>query len=149
MLSLVIPVYRNEGNIAHLVAELCDLQQRLVDDLEVIFVVDGSPDLSLQVLREQLPGQCLRSQLIALSRNFGSFSAILAGLSVGSGDLFAVLAADLQEPPDLILRFHEVLRSDSADIVFGCRTKRTDPWLSELSSTLFWLIYRKLVVKDM
>jgi glycosyltransferase involved in cell wall biosynthesis len=149
MLSLVIPVYGNEQNIDSLLVEICKLDQRLQDDLEVVFVVDGSPDRSFEILRTQLPRLSLRSQLVALSRNFGSFSAVLAGLSVGSGELFAVLAADLQEPPELILQFHEVLKSDSADIVFGCRTKRADPWISELSSNLFWFIYRKLVVKDM
>jgi glycosyltransferase involved in cell wall biosynthesis len=149
MLSLVIPVYRNEDDLDRLLTELVALNRRLSDALEVIFVVDGSPDRSLEILRERLPVTALRSQLVSLSRNFGSFNAILAGLGVGSGDRFAVLTADLQEPPDLILQFHEALSSDAADIVFGCRVKRSDPWMSELSSTLFWLIYRKLVVKDM
>jgi polyisoprenyl-phosphate glycosyltransferase len=149
MLSLVIPVYGNEGSLAQLIAELQDLKQHLPDGLEVVFVVDGSPDRSLAVLREALPKASLRSQLISLSRNFGSFNAIVAGLSAGTGDQFAVLAADLQEPPSLILRFHEVLKSDAADIVFGCRAKRSDPWLSQLASRTFWLIYQKLVVKDM
>lgn len=149
MLTLVIPVYRNEENISRLLIELGNLQRQLPDDLEVIFVVDGSPDNSLEILRRQLPTLSLRSRLVALSRNFGSFSAVLAGLSEGSGDYFAVLAADLQEPPELVLRFHEVLSSDSADIVFGCRAKRSDPCLSELSSRIFWSVFRKFVVKEM
>jgi polyisoprenyl-phosphate glycosyltransferase len=149
MLSLVIPVYRNEDNLDRLLAELCKLKERLPDELEVVFVVDGSPDASLQILRDRLPALSLRSQLVSLSRNFGSFSAVLAGLGVGRGDQFAVLAADLQEPPELILQFQEVLKSDTADIVFGCRTKRSDPWMSELTSTIFWMIYRKFVIKDM
>jgi glycosyltransferase involved in cell wall biosynthesis len=149
MMSLVIPIYRNEQNLDRLLVELCKLERRLPDDLEVVFVVDGSPDSCLEILRKQLPTLALRTQLVSLSRNFGSFSAVLAGLGAGSGDHFAVLAADLQEPPELILQFHEVLKNDKADIVFGCRTKRTDPWISELASSLFWLIYRKLVVKEM
>jgi polyisoprenyl-phosphate glycosyltransferase len=149
MLSLVIPVYRNEENLGRLFAELESLRHRLPDDLEVVFVVDGSPDRSLEILRERLPRLPLQSQLVSLSRNFGSFSAVLAGLAVGVGDQFAVLAADLQEPPELVLQFHQVLKSGVADIVFGCRTKRSDPWLSEVSATLFWMIYRKLVVKEM
>jgi glycosyltransferase involved in cell wall biosynthesis len=149
MLSLVIPIYRNEENLERLLAELCKLQGRMPEDLEVVFVVDGSPDNCLEILRRQLPSMPLPTQLVSLSRNFGSFSAVLAGLGAGSGDRFAVLAADLQEPPELILQFSEALKNDTADIVFGCRTKRTDPWISELSSRLFWLIYRKLVVKEM
>jgi len=149
MLSLVIPVYRNEQNLDRLLTELCKLEQRLPDGLEVVFVVDGSPDESLQILRDRLPTLSLRSQLISLSRNFGSFSAVLAGLGAGSGDQFAVLSADLQEPPELIVQFQEVLRNDVADIVFGHRIKRSDPWMSELSATLFWWIYRKWVIPDM
>lgn len=149
MLSLVIPVYRNEANLGRLFTALLDLQKRLQDELEVVFVVDGSPDRSGAILAERLPSLGLRSQLVNLSRNFGSFSAILAGLAAGTGERFAVLAADLQEPPELILQFNQILRENTADIVFGCRTKRSDPWLSEAFSTVFWFIYRKLVVKEM
>jgi polyisoprenyl-phosphate glycosyltransferase len=149
MLSLVIPVYRNEESLHRLLAELQALTRQLTDPLEVVFVIDGSPDRSLSILRDQLPKTSLRSQLISLSRNFGSFNAILAGLDAGSGDRFAVLAADLQEPPGLIVRFDEVLRNDEADIVFGVRATRSDPWLSEVASRAFWLIYRGLVVKEM
>jgi glycosyltransferase involved in cell wall biosynthesis len=91
----------------------------------------------------------LRTQLLSLSRNFGSFAAIAAGLESAHGDCMAVMAADLQEPPELILQFFEVLTSGRADIVFGVRGGRSDPWLSELASNLFWFIYRKLVIKDM
>ena len=149
MLSLIIPVYKNEANLDRLLGELASLEQRLEKELEVVFVVDGSPDGSFQILEERLPGMLRCSQLAALSRNFGSFNAITAGMELGRGEYFAVLAADLQEPPDLIVQFYESLRSGSADIVFGYRTKRSDPWLSELSATLFWAIYRRFVVKEM
>jgi len=149
VLSLIIPVYKNEANLDRLLGELASLDQRLEKELEVVFVVDGSPDGSFQILEERLPGMLRCSQLAALSRNFGSFNAITAGMELGRGEYFAVLAADLQEPPDLIVQFYESLRSGSADIVFGYRTKRSDPWLSELSATLFWAIYRRFVVKEM
>ena len=149
MLSLIIPVYKNEANLDRLLDELVRLDQRLENDLEVVFVVDGSPDASLQILHERVPGLIRRSQVATLSRNFGSFNAIAAGMELGRGDYFAVLAADLQEPPELVLRFYEDLRAGSTDIVFGYRTKRSDPWLSELFATLFWGIYRRFVVKEM
>src|SRR5258708_27965824 len=82
------------------------------------------PDTSLSLLREKLPELGLRYQLLGLSRNFGSFNAIAAGMEAGRGDFFAVLAADLQEPPQLALDFHDALRQDRADIVFGYRVKR-------------------------
>jgi glycosyltransferase involved in cell wall biosynthesis len=61
----------------------------------------------------------------------------------------AVMAADLQEPPELIFQFFEVLGSGRADIVFGVRGGRSDPWLSEVASSLFWFVYRNFVIKDM
>ena len=94
MMSLVVPVYKNEGSLVALVAALGAVQQRLGTPLEVVFVVDGSPDQSHPRLRELLRSQPFSSQLLLLSRNFGSFAAIRAGLEHGRGDYFAVLAAD-------------------------------------------------------
>ncbi len=148
MNSLVIPVYRNEANLDRLLAELVKLGAGLASEFEVVFVVDGSPDRCLQILREKLPLLPLRTQLLSLSRNFGSFAAIAAGLESARGSNLAVMAADLQEPPELILQFFDVLANGRADVVFGVRGGRSDPWLSELTSNLFWFLYRKLVVKD-
>ena len=55
MYSLVIPVYMNEGSLGRLLDELIELGSRVSGELEVVFVVDGSPDRSLQLLRERLP----------------------------------------------------------------------------------------------
>jgi len=148
MLSLVIPVYKNQANLDRLLDELIRLADQVPDELEVVFVVDGSPDGCLEILRSRLPSVPLRSLLISLSRNFGSFSAIKAGLERGGGEYLAVLAADLQEPPDLILQFFEVLRKGEADIVFGCRAKRSDPWVATVFSNLFWVLFRKFVIPD-
>jgi polyisoprenyl-phosphate glycosyltransferase len=148
-LSLVIPVYRNEPNLEPLLAELAKLKPRLAGEMEVVFVVDGSPDRCLDLLRQRLPSAPFQSQLVSLSRNFGSFSAIAAGLEAGAGDYFGVLAADLQEPPELMVAFHEILSRGEADIVFGCRERRSDPWLSELFSRLFWWLYGTFLVAEM
>lgn len=148
MLSLVIPVYKNEENLDRLLTELQRLH-RSMPSLEVVFAIDGSPDRCAAILAERLPATGLRAQLVILSRNFGSFSAICAGLEQGTGDYFAVIAADLQEPPSLIAQFEQILRSDQADITFGVRSSRTDPWLTELTSNLFWALYRRFVIPEM
>jgi glycosyltransferase involved in cell wall biosynthesis len=100
-------------------------------------------------LQERLPSWIVRAQLVELSRNFGSFAAIAAGLERAAGDYFAVIAADLQEPPDLVLEFHKKLTAGEADIVLGHRAGRTDPWASQMLSESFWGLYRRFVVKDM
>lgn len=148
MNSLVIPVYKNEANLDRLLSELAKLAEQVAGEFEVVFVVDGSPDRCFELLRQKLPQQPFRSQLLSLSRNFGSFAAVAAGLEHARGSNIAVMAADLQEPPSLALQFFQVLGSGRADIVFGVRGGRSDPWLSELASNIFWLLYRKFVVKD-
>jgi len=145
--SLIIPVYKNEENISGLLRALQDLQSRITG-FEVVFVVDGSPDRSYELLLEELPQQPFSSQLILLSRNFGSFAAIRRGLEEAKGEFFAVMAADLQEPPHLITDFFEKLDKEDDDIVIGIRAKRDDPFLASLMSRVFWLCYRKFVIPD-
>ncbi len=145
MLSLVIPVYRNELSIPELLHSLVELRGKVRDELEVVFVDDGSPDQSRHILVESLPASGLRATVVTLSRNFGSFAAIRAGLATGQGDYFAVIAADLQEPPSLVARFHELLSSGTLDVVVGTRDHRADPMATRIASTVFWRLYRLLV----
>ena len=112
MHSLVIPVYQNEANLDRLLAEVVKLASRVPGGMEVVFVVDGSPDRCLQILRERLPLLPLRTQLVSLSRNFGSFAAIAAGLERARGSSMAVMAADLQEPPELVLQFFRYIEPE-------------------------------------
>jgi len=147
--SLVVPIYKNELNIADLLGALRGLYADLNQDLEVVFVVDGSPDASLRLLKEALPNEDYPAQLLELSRNFGSFAAIRRGLEAANGRYFAVMAADLQEPPELILRFFALLGDDEADLVIGQRTGRTDGWLSTMLANIFWALYRRFVIPEM
>lgn len=148
MLTLVIPVYRNEGNLPDLLVAIAGVNTQLDNDLEVVFVVDGSPDRCYEILREKLPSQPFRSKLILLSKNFGSFMAIRTGLQNGSGDRFAVMAADLQEPPELVLEMNRVLLGQDTDVVVGVREGRQDPWGSRMASYLFWGLYRRYVIPE-
>jgi glycosyltransferase involved in cell wall biosynthesis len=145
MHSLVVPVYRNEDSIPELLDAIAQLSRRLDQPLEAVFVVDGSPDGSYALLRDRLPAMPFRSQLLAHSRNFGSFAAIRSGLAAAKGDGVAVMAADLQEPIELVERFYAVLDRDEADIVVGTRIARADPPLSRMASATFWWLYRRLV----
>ena len=149
MYSIVIPVYKNEASIPDLLLTLTGISKRLDSALEVVFVVDGSPDESFRHLAAELPSVGFKSKLIALSRNFGAFSAVRVGLQKATGPYYAVMAADLQEPAALILGFFDVLARDEADVVVGTRISRDDPFLSRIGSQLFWFLYRKLVQPEL
>jgi glycosyltransferase involved in cell wall biosynthesis len=149
MLSLIVPVYRNEEGIPALLAAVAQLAQSEANGFECVFVVDGSPDRSYELLRDQLPAQPFASQLLLLTRNFGSFSAIRAGLEAGRGDCFAVMAADLQEPPELVAAMSSALHAGEADVVIGLRNSRDDPFFSKLMARAYWGLYRRYVVREM
>lgn len=145
--SVVVPIYRNAEGISALLEAVGGIG--FGNELEVVFVVDGSPDNSFDLLRAGLIECTFNWQLLELSKNFGSFTAIRQGLSCARGEYFAAMAADLQEPPELLLEFFEALREDRADVVVGVRTARSDPALTTLTSRLFWRTYRFLVMKEM
>lgn len=145
--SLIIPVYRNEENVDDLVTALADFAHR-VSGLEIIFVIDGSPDQSGAMIISQLPRLPCAAAVVFHSRNFGSFTAIRTGLEISRGDVVAAMAADLQEPPELIHDFFGRLESGVADIAFGERSGRHDSPLQDALSNGFWWLYRKLIISD-
>jgi len=149
MYSLVIPVYKNEQSLPALLLAIERLGRSLQDKLEAVFVVDGSPDESLHVLETALPGCGFPSRLVQLSRNFGSFAAIRAGLQEAAGPYFAVMAADLQEPPELIRDFFRALEDEPFDVAVGVRGHRDDPVVSRLAAEIYWGLYRRLVQREM
>jgi glycosyltransferase involved in cell wall biosynthesis len=148
MYSVVIPVYRNESTLSELLRQLVQLQRELVEPLEVICVVDGSPDNSYALLKTELPKMPFPSQLVCLSRNFGSFAAIRSGFAAAEGDYIAFLAADLQQPVSSVRKFFELL-AGGADVAIGQRATRADPLLSRIASRVFWGLYRRFVQTDL
>lgn len=147
--SLVIPVYRNAANVPSLVEAIGQMQKRVGPSFEAIFVIDGSPDDSAGLLMAAASDFEFAYKIAFHSRNFGSFAAVRTGLEVAKGEYVAVMAADLQEPPELIEDFFKVLEQEEADVVFGQRVGRDDPYISRKFSDLFWGIYRRYVVRDM
>jgi glycosyltransferase involved in cell wall biosynthesis len=148
--SLVIPVYGNQSTLPTVVDCCSALAGSLEGALEVVFVVDGSPDGSLVVLQRLLREPLVFSaQLIALSRNFGAFSALKVGIAAAEGAFIAVMSADLQEPISLIENLYAELVSGGHDVALGVRTARADPMFARLTSRLFWALYRRFVQQEM
>lgn len=144
--SLVVPVYRNAATIDALVETVGQLAQQVEGGLETIFVVDGSPDDSRERLLAALDGTGLSARVIDHSRNFGSFAAIRTGMSLARGERIAVMAADLQEPPELAVEFLRRLASGDVDVVAGERASREDR--GDAASNLYWRLYRRFVMAD-
>jgi len=144
--SLVIPVYGNRETIAPLVEAVEGIRDRIDGGLEVVFVVDGSPDDSHSRLVEQLSDRGLEARVVEHSRNFGSFAAIRTGMSLAKGEFISVMAADLQEPPELVVEFLEHLHGGDVDVVAGERASRDDR--GDAFSKLYWLLYRRFVMSE-
>ena len=147
-LSIVIPIYNNSGSLSELISALSKVQNKLNFPLEVIFVIDGSPDDSHSQLIKLIPIQGISFRVLTLSRNFGSFAAIREGCRVARGENIAYISADMQEPPSILIDFYQVLTDGNTDVVVGKRISRNDGFLGNLSSGLFWRIFRKFVIKE-
>lgn len=147
--SIVVPVFKNEGSIDRLLNRVTSLASSIVGDVEAIFVVDGSPDSSLSLLQSSLPETAFDSKIILLSRNFGAFSAIRAGLREARGTATVVMAADLQEPVSLIEELLGLVIKDGVDVAVGVRQVRRDSFVSRFLSSSFWRFFNRLTTLEM
>lgn len=146
--SIVIPVYKNASGIPKLFDELTKFIKRTRNNTEVVFVVDGSPDDSIEIIRHYATLANFQIQIIEHSRNFGAFEAIRTGLRFANGENIVVMAADLQEPIELARDILKSLSSGQCDVAVGVRRTRKDPTMSKLLSQLFWSTYRKFVNRE-
>ena len=146
-LSVVVPVYFNEGSLPQLFVAVRAFEQQLAERnvaLELIFVNDGSGDDSMRemlAIKRQRPA----TKLISLTRNFGAVSASKTGFRYVTGDAFIVLAADLQDPPEQILPMVDHWLAGSKFVV-GARATRDDPLTSKLWAWLFYRVVESMVL---
>jgi dolichol-phosphate mannosyltransferase len=146
--SVVVPVYDNEENLPDTIPALLALRDKLTDvSLELVFVDDGSEDRSLEILLEH---QRLHPQMIAvvkLTRNFGAMAAIQAGFSVARGDCVGVIAADLQDPPELLVEMVEYWKR-GAKAILSVRQEREDPLRDKLCAKVYYALVRRWAFRD-
>ena len=121
-LSAVIACYKDAQAILPMHKRLTDTFTALHVDYEIIFVNDGSPDDTDEVLKA-LTAQDHHVLAIEHSRNFGSQNAFLSGMQLATGDAVILLDGDLQDPPEVIPAFYEKWRQGN-DVVYGRRAKR-------------------------
>lgn len=134
-ISVVIPVYNEEGNLATLFARLCKAMDALGKSWEVIFVNDGSKDASGALLRDYQKQRPDVVRIIDFNGNFGQHTAITAGFERAKGDTIVTLDADLQNPPEEIHKLIEKI-DDGYDVVGAYRKTREDSLFRKYASKL-------------
>lgn len=147
-LSIVVPVYFNEANLGTTVPRLLDLERSLGNlRLELVFVDDGSGDRSLEMLLAERAKRPDTIRVVKLTRNFGSMAAIQAGLEAASGDAVAVIAADLQDPPELLA---DMARhwENGVKAVFAVRARREESYLKGALANAYYALIRKFALKN-
>ncbi len=122
-LSIIVPSYNEEKSLPIFYEELSKVLDNLDYTHEVIFVNDGSKDKTLEILN-QLKSIDERITIIDFSRNFGKEAGILAGLRESSGDLIAIMDADLQDPPYLLPKMIDEITQNGFDSVATYRVDR-------------------------
>ncbi|HEY5536919.1 MAG TPA: glycosyltransferase family 2 protein [Ignavibacteria bacterium] len=149
MVSVVVPVYHNEGSLLELYTRFCKLaEENGLYDFEFIFVDDNSGDSSYSVLKTIFDTSDKNIKIIRLSKNHGSFNAALAGLSKSKGDCSVIIAADLQDPPELIATMISEWKKGN-QVVMAARNSRQDPIITKLFAKIYYKFLRKLALKDM
>ena len=148
LLSIVLPAYNEEQNIANTARVLSELLAANQIDYELIFISDGSRDATYEEIvkaSEKNP----RIKGAEFSRNFGKEAGIFAGLELATGDAVIVMDCDLQHPPSVIPEMWR-LWLGGAEVVEGIKTSRGQESLGhKLSAGLFYKIMSKLIKMDM
>jgi glycosyltransferase involved in cell wall biosynthesis len=146
IVSIVVPVYYNESNLPDTIPQLLTLGEKLSEyQLELVLVDDGSKDQSLAILLDYHKRFPQRIKVVKLTRNFGAMAALQAGLTVATGDCVGVIAADLQDPPELFLEMiHHWEQGVKA--IFAVRSDREESFLQKTFSNLYYALVRRFAV---
>ena len=148
VLSIVLPAYNEEQNIANTVKVLSEILEQNKIDYELVFISDGSRDGTYaEIVKAAADNPRVKGA--EFSRNFGKEAGIFAGLELASGDAVIVMDCDLQHPPQLIPQMWK-LWPDGVEVVEGVKSDRGKESLGyKLSAGLFYRIMSKLIKIDM
>lgn len=149
-ISIIVPVYFNAESLRETHSVISGVMRANTGrfDYEIIYVDDRSKDNSYEIMKE-ISASDPKVKLVKLSKNHGSYVAILSGMNYAEGDAVVFLAADLQDPPELVPQMYDQwLEGNRQDLVLCVRKSRTDPFLSRMFSWLFYKIFRVLVLPE-
>jgi glycosyltransferase involved in cell wall biosynthesis len=140
MISLVIPVHNEEGNIEPLYREIKTVMDSLGEEYEILYVNDGSTDASGEILA-RIKAQDPRVRVLEMDRNRGEAAALTAGFHHARGEMVVSMDGDGQNDPSYIPRLLEKLK-EGYKAVSGWREKRKEPYFTRVlpSRVANWLI---------
>lgn len=141
-ISAIIACYKDSQAIPIMHQRLTDVFKKLAVDYEIIFVNDGSPDNTEEVLKKLVKKD---NHVIGInhSRNFSSQMAFTSGMDIATGDAIVLLDGDLQDPPEIIEKFYQKW-IEGYDVVYGVRTKREAPLYMAILYKLFYRIFHEM-----
>ncbi len=146
-LSIVVPVYYNSDTLEMLYEDMKAKVLDKVGDYEIVFVNDGSGDNSWEIMNK-IKAIDNNVVCVQLSRNFGEHAAILAGLSVCTGDCAVTKQADLQEDSTLILDMYDSWKRGNK-VVLAIRASREESAVKKFFAGMYYWLVRKTINKDM
>lgn len=142
-LSIIIPIYNEEGNIPKLFERLTNVISVLQSDAEFIFINDGSVDGSIKLIKE-LASLHSNVHYIDFARNFGHQIAVTAGLDHCKGKAAVIIDADLQDPPELIVEMFQKWK-EGYEVVYAKRRSRDgESYLKKFTAKLFYRMLKKI-----
>ncbi len=141
-ISAIIACYKDAQAIPIMHQRLTKTFKKIDVNYEIIFVNDGSPDNTEEVLKTLVKNE---RHVIGInhSRNFSSQMAFTSGMDIATGDAIVFLDGDLQDPPEIIEKFYKKW-VEGYDVVYGVRTRREAPLLLTIAYKLFYRIFNKL-----
>ena len=144
LISIIAPAFNEEKCVQELARRLALIMDKLlIYDFEIFIVENGSTDKTWELLRA-ISLHDRRFRPIRLSRNFGMDGAITAGLEVAKGDACVIMAADLQDPPELIPEFIQKWEDGYENIYMVVESRATSGLFRRTSSRLFYLLANRL-----
>jgi len=146
VLSVVIPVFNEEGNLPILYERLTTVLQDAEPNYEVIFVNDGSRDRSGELM-QTLAARDSHLQVVELARNFGHQIAISAGLDFARGNAVVIMDADLQDPPEVLPQFVAKWR-EGYEVVYAIRERRKEGWFKRTAYAFFYRLLHTIASID-
>ena len=146
-ISIIVPVYYNSDTLMLLYEDMKEKILEQLGDYEIVFVDDGSQDHSWEIMN-QIREMDENVKCVKLSRNFGEHAALLAGLSVCTGDCAVTKQADLQEDSEIILRMYDSWKRGNK-VVLAVRSERDENAVKKFFASLYYKIIHKLVQERM